>query len=113
MKFKGDEREWYFVLVEEWLVPTESGREVLSDTYDTLEEARDAARDILEKLRKESWSFIGLKMSPPVKYGELSYIMTPAEGQEDEWYDCVKIVPIAYGLSPIIGYSPETPKGLS
>lgn len=111
MKFEGDSREWYFVLVEEWLIPSESGREALETTYDTLDEALEAAREYLEKERK-SYSATGFKFTSPVKYGELSYIMTPGEGQDDEWYDCVKIVPIAYGIYPIIGHVPEVPKAL-
>ena len=107
-----DSREWYFVLVEEWLTPTESGREVINTTYDTLDEALVAAREHLEKERESFSSAIRLKATNPEKCGELSYVMTPGEGQDDEWYDCVKVVPIAYDLRPITGYVPEIPKGL-
>ena len=36
-------------------------------------------------------------------------ISTPAEGQDDEWYDCVKIIPLSYGVMPIIGHKLEMP----
>jgi hypothetical protein len=112
MKFDGDGREWYFILVEEWLTSAESGRDVLHETYDTLEEAQEAARTYLDGER-EVFSFMaGVKATPPGKFGELTYVMTPEEGQEDEWYYCVKIVPIAYGMAPITGFRPEMPKGL-
>ena len=110
MKIDGDQREWYFVLVEEWLVPTESGRDVIALTFDTLDEALDGARDHLERQKRDFESCTGLKCTPPEQYGNLMYIMTPAEGQDDEWYDCVKIVPITYGVAPVIGYEPEAPK---
>lgn len=109
MKFEGDPREWYFVLVEEWLVPTESGRDVMLPTYDTLDSALDAAREHLESEAQNFASATGLKPTSPAKYGDLMYVMTPGEGQDDEWYDCVKVVPVAYGIMPITGYSPEKP----
>ena len=112
MKVEGDPREWYFVLIDEWLVPTESGRMVLEDTYDDLESARNAA---LERLRRCKADFEGatrLKASEPVEYGSLTCIMDTAEGQDEEWYECVKIVPIPYGIWPVTGYRPEAPKGL-
>lgn len=110
MKFDGDPREWYFVLVEEWLIPTESGREVMLDTYDTLESALEAAREHLEKEMMNFSLVTGFKSSPPAKYGDLMYIIDNVEGQEEtDWYDCVKAVPIPYGVMPIIGYIPESP----
>lgn len=110
MKFDGDPREWYFILVEEWLIPTESGRVVMEDTYDTLEGAMEAAREHLEREMMNFSLATGYKSSPPSKYGDLMYVIDNIEGQEEtDWYDCVKVVPIPYGVMPIIGYSPESP----
>ena len=110
MKFDGDPREWYFVLVEEWLIPTESGRVVMEDTYDTLEGAMEAAREFLEGEMMNFSLATGYKSSPPAKYGDLMYIIDNGEGQEEtDWYDCIKIVPMTYGVMPIIGFSLENP----
>lgn len=109
MKFDGDPREWYFVLVEEWLMPLESGRSVFDVTYDTLEEALDAAREYLEGEWENFFDGTGAKPTRPEKYGDLMYIITPGEGQDDGWYDCIKIVPMTYGVMPIIGFSPDNP----
>ena len=103
------EKTWYYVLVEEWLVPTESGRRVLESTYDTIDEAREAA---ISHLRAEKSDFeltTGLKATDPEEYGDYMAISTPAEGQDDEWYDCVKIIPLSYGVMPIIGHKLEMP----
>lgn len=114
MCFSGDRREWYFVLVEEWLVPTESGREVLPDTYDTLDDAQKAAIEHLENVAKDFSYAINMKMSAPSIYnpGGLMCMIDPAEGHDEEWYDCVKIVPIPYGIRTDVGFCPEVPKGL-
>jgi len=111
MKFEGDDREWYFVLVWEWLAPTESGREVLDLTYDTLDEALEAAREHLERERPNFISATGLNASEPARYGDLMCLVNAGDGPDPEWYDCVKIVPMAYGVRPIIGYWPENPIG--
>ena len=114
MCFSGDGREWYFVLVEEWLVPTESGREALPDTYDTLDEAQEAAMDYLKSRMKDFSFSISMKVCHPAMHdGGLLCIMDPAEGQDEEWYDCVKIVPIPYGILAGVGFRPEMPKGLA
>ena len=112
MKFDGDEREWYFILVAEWLVPTESCRRVFEDTYDNITDARSAALELLEKEKGDFEEATRLKSSVPAECGALTYIMTPDEGQEDEWYECVKIVPMAYGVMPIIGNRFDIPKEL-
>jgi hypothetical protein len=90
----------YYVLVEEWLVPSHSGREVLANTYDDLEKARDAAMAHLRLAKQDFENATKLKATNPAEYGELMCIMTPGEGQEDEWYDCVKILPISWGCPP-------------
>ena len=112
MKFDGDEREWYFILVAEWLIPTESGRRVFEDTYDNITDARSAALERLEGEKEDFEKVTGLKSSVPAEYGPLTYIISPDEGQDDEWYECIKIVPMAYGVMPIIGNRLDIPNGL-
>lgn len=113
MKFEGDPREWYFVLVDEWLIPTESGRDPLPETFDDLEEAREFATAYLEGERKSFFEATGVKASVPAQYGQLCVMISPEEGQEDEWYECVKIVPMYCGVMPVYGWMPAAvPKEL-
>ena len=45
----------YYIVVTEWLYPTESGRE-LCDDYDTYERALEVARQLVEDERRDNWS---------------------------------------------------------
>ena len=90
----------YYVLVEEWLYPTESGRDFVEDC-DTIEEAVEIAT---EKCVEEVYNFAhNCKCDPTtpstVEEGgkAVGVIITDKNGMEDWWY-AVKIVEVEHGF---------------
>ena len=90
----------YYILVEEWLYPTESGRDFVND-YDTIEEAEEAALDACG-CEKYNFSY-ACKCDPTTpslvkENGKtIGAIITDKNGTEDWWY-AVKIVEVEHGF---------------
>lgn len=112
----------YYVVVEEWLYPTESGRNIIG-AFDVSSQASDQAESVLLKARElaeaEEENFeINCKVDclPATQYcnvngynanmskDEIGYIITSKIGL-DNWYYAVRIIPISSIDSP---FSPVT-----
>lgn len=81
----------YFVLVEEWNYPTESGREPVGITFDSKSEALDYAKKMCENEEENYWEVTGCD-SLPVGYcrddgnGTEGYIITDKKGLEPFYF---------------------------
>lgn len=88
----------YYIVVTEWLYPTESGRD-LYDDYDTYEEALEVARQIVEDERRDNWSEATNTDPYTIDFSRDSngYIITAKNGLEEWWFQA-KIIKVNYGL---------------
>lgn len=91
----------YYIVSEEWLYPTESGREIAGD-FDTYEEALRQAR---EMCKDEMFNFAdatGCDPSNPEAFisrdGTQQGVMIADSKGLEEWWYAVKIIPVRHGL---------------
>ena len=93
-------RSRYYIVVEEWLYPTEGGRDYIED-YDTFVEARAKALELVKSELHNFASATGCEPSAPDEVQEdgrtAGIIITDKSGFEDWWY-AVKIIPVAHGF---------------
>lgn len=95
------EPQRYYILMEEWLYPTESGREYVCD-YDNIE---DAIRYARKACMAENYNFAhacGCDPSSPDETvnkdgNTIGVIITDKKGLEDWWY-AIKIIPVEHGF---------------
>ena len=90
----------YYIVVTEWLYPTESGRDVFYD-FDTKEEALSMCAELT---RTEKYNFADACKCDPspanavTKNGKtVGFLITDKNGNEEWWY-CAKVVEVEYGL---------------
>jgi hypothetical protein len=88
----------YYVLLEEWLYPTESGREPVEVTFDYLEAAMAHARDMAEKEMSNFADITKVDCRIPDRCASGngdsgSYILTCMNGL-DAWYYAVRVFKI-------------------
>lgn len=98
---KGHPGNRYYIAIEEWLYPTESGREFIDD-FDTFEDAVKCAKELCES---ETYNFshaTGCDPLPPAVVElkpdgkSIRYVITPKNGLDDWWYS-VKVVEMRHG----------------
>lgn len=96
-------RPRYYIVVEEWNYPTESGRELVGD-YDTMAQALNAAK---RKCEVEKFCYSEATGCDPL-VGEVcvaengnmrkrGYCITDKKGVEDFWYHA-KIIEVFHGI---------------
>lgn len=88
----------YYVLVEEWLYTTESGRDTIDVTFDSREEALLYAGDFIKNEVQNFSDHNKVDCLPPEEYSpccndEGGFIITPRNGL-DEWYYAVRVFKI-------------------
>jgi hypothetical protein len=88
----------YYVVITEWLYPTESGRDLGGD-YDTYDEALNVARQLVEDECRDNWSEATHTDPSTIDFNSDSngYIITDKSGLEDWWFQA-KIIKVGYGL---------------
>lgn len=91
----------YYVAVEEWLYPTESGREIAGD-FDTYEEALRRAGRLCKDEMFNFADATGCDPSNPTEFvspdgTQRGVMIADSKGLEEWWY-AVKIVPVRHGL---------------
>ena len=88
----------YYIVVTEWLYPTESGRDLCGD-YDTYEQSLEVARQLVEDERRDNWSEATHTDPPTIEFNIDSngYIITDKSGLEEWWFQA-KIIKVNYGL---------------
>jgi hypothetical protein len=88
----------YYIVVTEWLYPTESGRDLCGD-YDTYEQAMEVAKQLVEAERKDNWCEATRTDPSTVDYyiDSDGYIITDVSGLEDWWFQA-KVIKVRYGL---------------
>jgi hypothetical protein len=88
----------YYVVVTEWLYPTESGRDLCGD-YDTYEQALEVARQLVEDERRDNWFDATCTDPSTIDFNNDSngYIITVKNGLEEWWFQA-KIIKVNYGL---------------
>jgi hypothetical protein len=88
----------YYIVVTEWLYPTESGRDLCNDC-DTYEQALETARQLVEDERRDNWSEATHTDPSTIDFNRDSngYIITDKSGLEDWWFQA-KIIKVNYGL---------------
>ena len=87
----------YYMVVDEWCYPTETGRDFLMD-FDSLEEALKWSES---KCESETWNFADVTGCDPCaperfKGAYEGYVISPKNGLDDWWY-AVKVVPVVHG----------------
>jgi hypothetical protein len=87
----------YYIVVTEWLYPTESGREVMSD-WNTFEEALNECHTLV---LEEVYNYTDVTNCDPtpitLNSNQNGYLITDGKGLEDWWFQA-KIIEIDYGL---------------
>lgn len=91
----------YYIVSEEWLYPTESGRDLVGD-FDTYEDALLAAK---QKCEEEVYNFMDATKCDPTRPeafispdgSSQGVCITCANGLDDWWY-AAKIIPVRHGL---------------
>lgn len=96
------QKRMYYILVEEWLYPTESGREV-HDDYDSYEAALAKAKEFCED---EMYNFLhatGCDPTHPEAFinrdGSKQGVCITCLNGLDRWWYAVKIIPVEHGLN--------------
>lgn len=105
----------YYMLVEEWLYPTESGREPRTETFDSLPGALVAAMDIANSERPNFSDNTGCDALPaglgaPLA-GDLGHaIITAGSGgtEDDAWFYVVRAFAIEGMPSDMTGSADES-----
>ena len=95
-----DQVKPYYLVVEEWNYPNESGREPSLNTYDSKEEALQVCHDMAESEIENFQATTGTD-SLPVGWCPDGAIITPKNGL-DPYYYYVRIVPVVPELSKIL-----------
>lgn len=87
----------YYVVVTEWLYPTESGREVMSD-WDTFEEALSECHTLV---LEEVYNYCDATNCDPapinLNSNQNGYLITDDKGLENWWFQA-KIIEVEYGI---------------
>ena len=86
--------EKYYIVVTEWLYPTESGRDVITD-FDTKEEALVKCFELCDDELDNYAQACGIDYLPPEQYKD-GVIITAKNGL-DEWFFNAKIVEVKFG----------------
>jgi hypothetical protein len=90
----------YYIIVTEWLYPTESGRDIGCD-YDTLNEALEECKKIVES-EINTYSKTCNTDPTPInsfkKNGNINGYLITAKNGLDEWWFQAKVVEVSYGL---------------
>lgn len=100
--FKGDkiaEDKKYYLVVTEWLYPTESGHDVEPLTFDTLDEAMQRCRTVCDTELVNYEDVCGDAMYPGLLRDEpidepKGYIIIPKNGL-DKWFFAAKVVEVS------------------
>ena len=91
----------YYIVVQEWLYPTESGRDVLADTYDDVAEATASARRCVESEVFNYDRATGCTPTPVEEtedfQSKAAFIITDKAGLE-EWWFAAKVIEVQYGV---------------
>lgn len=117
----------YYIVVEEWLYPTESGREIIGDfdkTIGGMKSGGDETSLVLNRAKEladaEEQNFelaCRTDCLPPAQYNnknggnanmsidEIGYIITSKNGLDD-WYYAVRIIPVSSLDTPFPSCSP-------
>ena len=90
----------YYLVVEEWNYPTESGREPSQLTYDGLDEAISACRELAEAERGNFTAVTGLDCLPP-ETCDTGYILTTRMGL-DPFYYLARVVPVMSRMGRVL-----------
>lgn len=87
----------YYIVVTEWLYPTESGREAMSD-WNTFEEALNECHTLV---LEEVYNYSDVTKCDPtpitLNSNQNGYLITDGKGLEDWWFQA-KIIEVDYGL---------------
>lgn len=88
----------YYVVITEWLYPTESGRDLCGD-YDTYEQALNVSRQLVDDECKYNWSEATHTDPSIIEFNCNSngFIITDKSGLEKWWFQA-KIIKVNYGL---------------
>ena len=96
-------RTTYYILVEEWLYPTESGRDVCDGSYDSYGAALAGAKEFCED---EMYNFAYATKCDPThpeafinRDGSKQGVCITCVNGLDEWWYAVKIIPVEHGLT--------------
>lgn len=95
----------YYALMEEWLYPTESGREPVDVTFESYGEALDYADSMCEKEMANFRAACRYEPTHPDHYfpkdqldrDPAGSVITVKNGLEEWWYG-VRVIPLTYGL---------------
>lgn len=92
----------YYICMEEWLYPTESGRDFVEE-YDTYEEALAKAKECCDSELYNFASATGCDPTRPEAFinkdgMKQGVCITCKDGLEEWWY-AVKIIPVDHGLT--------------
>lgn len=91
----------YYIVVTEWLYPTESGREIFND-FDDYDEALETAYNLVQD-EIENYTEATKCEPSPITYNLKEtlntdgYIITDKKGLKDWWFQA-KIVEVNYGI---------------
>ena len=87
----------YYVVVTEWLYPTESGREAMSD-WNTFEEALNECHTlVLDEVYNYSEATNCDPTQISLNSNQNGYLITDSKGLEDWWFQA-KIIEVEYGI---------------
>ena len=89
----------YYIVVTEWLYPTESGREVITD-FDTKDEALVRCFELCDDELDNYAQACGVDYLAPEQYkdveGNEGVAITPKNGL-DEWFFQAKVIEVKFG----------------
>ena len=88
----------YYIVVTEWLYPTESGREVITD-FDTKDEALVRCFELCDDELDNYWKTCGDYLTPghfTNEDGNEGVIITAKNGL-DEWFFQAKVIEVKFG----------------
>lgn len=87
----------YYIVVTEWLYPTESGREAMSD-WDSFADALKECEDLVFKEIRNYWEATCCDPTPiSLNSTKDGYLITDNKGLEDWWFQA-KIIEVKYGI---------------
>lgn len=100
-----DDTSWnpddpYYLVVEEWNYPTESGRDPSLLTYDSRDEAMSACHEMVEAERDNFIAATGMDCLPPEQC-DTGFILTTRMGL-DPYYYLARVVPVVSRMGRIL-----------
>lgn len=91
----------YYIIIEEWLYPTESGREPVDVTFDTRDEALEFSETLGEKELEAFENQTGVDPLNPQRYvpacGDIGGTIVTAKNGLDPWYYAARV----YKIEPL------------